>query len=74
MGIATTVVETTDVAKGRFTPEVREKDALYELVKLYHAIICNTIYGSVSAGRGKRLFRVLFFLKSRAFVLQNLTQ
>ena len=44
MGIATTVVETTDVAKGRFTPEVREKDALYELVKLYHAIICNTIY------------------------------
>ena len=31
-------------------------------------------YGSVSAGRGKRLFRVLFFLKSRAFVLQNLIQ
>ena len=25
MGIATTVVETTDVAKGRFTPEVRAR-------------------------------------------------
>ena len=30
MGIATTVVETTDVAKGRFTPEVRaRKGCLY---------------------------------------------
>ena len=39
MGIATTVVETTDIAKQRFTPEVRDACFFNDTIKMVSLIL-----------------------------------